>query len=80
MVIATLDYYGTWIITGSSDTTVGVFDGAIGSKVATLEGHDQLVRSVQAKIYDFSPFESSVKTSDEPTFNFRRGSKIVSGS
>jgi ankyrin repeat protein len=92
MGIASLQYDGTWIVTGSSDNTIGVFDRLTGSKVIKLEGHGNLVRSVQSKIYDLTtvddPKQSSIddvdqsltklKISDEPAF--RRTSKIVSGS
>lgn len=79
--IATLDYDGTWIVTGSSDSTAGVFDRVTGERVARLEGHRGLVRSVQARIYDPEPSSTfQPDTEHEPIFHCRRHSKIVSGS
>lgn len=90
--IASVHYDGTYIVTGSNDSTVGVFNRLTGSKIVHLEGHTQMVRSVQSEIYDMTHLggEPSIhdnlvsqvlsKSCPLNQTSFRRGSKIVSAS
>ena len=50
--IACVEFDGRRIVSGSSDNEVCIFDAATGLKVATLRGHNHLVRTVQAGFCD----------------------------
>lgn len=50
--IACLQFDGRRIVSGSSDKTVRIFDVATAAQVACLEGHGDLVRTVQARFGD----------------------------
>ena len=50
--IACVQFDGRRIVSGSSDETVRIFDRATGAEVACLQGHSNLVRTVQAQFGD----------------------------
>lgn len=50
--IACVQYDGRRIVSGSSDNTVRIFDSSTAAEVALLEGHRNLVRTVQAEFGD----------------------------
>ncbi|KAB8337188.1 hypothetical protein FH972_021491 [Carpinus fangiana] len=50
--IACVQYDGRRIVSGSSDNTVRIFDSHSAAEVAMLEGHRNLVRTVQAEFGD----------------------------
>lgn len=52
--IACVQYDGRRIVSGSSDCTVRIFDSSTTAELATLEGHRNLVRTVQAQFGDFN--------------------------
>lgn len=61
--IACVEFDGRRIVSGSSDYVVCVFDAATGLKVATLRGHGNLVRTVQAGFGDlpYSKIEDEIE-------------------
>lgn len=45
--VACVDFDGDYIISGSSDQTIKVFDAVTGECLRTLSGHTELVRTLQ---------------------------------
>ncbi|KAF2154681.1 WD40 repeat-like protein [Myriangium duriaei CBS 260.36] len=52
--IACVQFDGRRVVSGSSDNTVRIFDAATQGEVACLQGHTNLVRTVQARFGDKS--------------------------
>ncbi|WPH00526.1 Hypothetical protein R9X50_00335500 [Acrodontium crateriforme] len=52
--IACVQFDGRRIVSGSSDNTVRIFDAKHAAEVACLSGHDNLVRTVQARFGDLA--------------------------
>lgn len=50
--IACVQFDGRRIVSGSSDNSVRIFDAATSAEVACLQGHSNLVRTVQARFGD----------------------------
>jgi F-box and WD-40 domain protein 1/11 len=45
--IACVNITGDWVVTGSSDHVIKIFELASGEEVRTLRGHNGLVRTIQ---------------------------------
>jgi len=52
--IACVQFDGRRVVSGSSDNTVRIFDAATKGEVACLQGHTNLVRTVQARFGDMT--------------------------
>lgn len=74
--IACVQYDGRRIVSGSSDNTVRIFDAATSAEVACLNGHGNLVRTVQARFGDMQEadedLESAARAIDKQYFEARQ--------
>ncbi|RMX74108.1 hypothetical protein D0869_12931 [Hortaea werneckii] len=71
--IACVQFDGRRIVSGSSDNTVRIFDGEQLAEVGCLQGHENLVRTVQARFGDLDTvtdeeLESEAREADQGFF------------
>ncbi|GAB7350437.1 hypothetical protein MBLNU459_g1044t1 [Dothideomycetes sp. NU459] len=74
--IACVQFDGRRIVSGSSDNTVRIFDATTTAEVACLQGHSNLVRTVQARFGDMQDsdedLEAAARAVDEIFYDARR--------